>query len=92
MAQETLERIVEDVKTLTPQEQQRLRVLLDQSLSGQAEEIEAKERLLMQRLLEKGIIDNIPSGLPDASDDDYVPISVQGRPVSETLLEDREPF
>ncbi len=90
MSQDTLERIVEDVRTMTPQEQQQLRALLDNALADQADVMQAKERLLMQRLLEKGIIGSIPTGLHDDSDDDYVPIQVQGRPVSETVLEDRE--
>lgn len=90
----TLERVVEDVKTLTAQEQRQLREMLDDWLPKSPTESEIagmtekeKEQLLLQRLLEKGIISKIPSG--ERSQQQFKPVKVLGRPVSETLLEDR---
>jgi hypothetical protein len=88
MSQETLERIVEDVKRLTPQEQQQLRALLDQGLNDQSEDMETKERLLMQRLLQEGIIESIPTMEHDPYER-FSPITVQGEPVSETIIRER---
>ena len=69
MSQETLECIVEDVKTLTPQVQQ---------------------QILLEHLLSKGIIGNIPSALyQEASHDFHIPVILNGEPVSETVLRER---
>lgn len=87
MAEATLERVVEEVKSLTPDEQQQLRSLLDAWLAEPTDDVEAKEQLLTQRLLEKGIISKLPTG--ERSQQQFKPIKVLGRPVSETLLEDR---
>ena len=89
MAQETLERIVEDLKTLTPQEQQQLRLLLDRNVAVSSGDAQGQQRLL-ERLLEKGVIGSIPPRLDqEEAGDFHAPIEVRGRPVSETLLEDR---
>lgn len=87
MAEATLERVVEEVKSLTPDEQQQLRSLLDAWLAEPTDDVEAKEQLLTQRLLEKGIISKLPTG--ERSQQQFKPVKVLGRPVSETLLEDR---
>lgn len=93
MPKATLERGVEQARNLTEQEQQQLRGLLDSWLTepperGEpADDLEVKERLLTQRLLEKGIISKAPTG--ERSQQRFKPIRVLGRPVSETLLEDR---
>lgn len=93
----TLERVVEEAKSLTPQEQQQLREMLDDWLpkTPTASEIAAmtekeKEQLLLQRMLDKGLISQLPTR--DAKDDKYVrhaPIVVQGEPVSETIIRER---
>lgn len=68
MPEVTLERVAEEVKSLTADEQRQLRGMLDDWLSKPPAEdstggdMEAKEQLLLQRLLEKGIISKIPSG------------------------------
>lgn len=93
MAEATLERVAEEVKSLTPEEQQQLRRLLDSWLaespqqSDAADDLKAKEELLTQRLLEKGILRKLPTG--ERLHQQFQPIPVIGRPVSETLLEDR---
>lgn len=93
MAKATLERVVEEARSLTEQEQQQLRTMLDAWLTDPpesgvaAEELKAKEHLLTQRLLEKGIISKLPTG--ERSQQQFKPVKVLGQPVSETLLEDR---
>lgn len=81
----TLEQIVEQIKTLTDEEQQRLRTLLDIRLAPTPEE---QERRFAQHLLAIGMIDHIPEGHPEG----YVPpppVIVQGEPVSETIIRER---
>ena len=41
-----------------------------------------------QRLLTKGIINEIPLGLNE-EDDDFEPVEVSGEPVSETIIRER---
>ncbi|MBA2494302.1 MAG: hypothetical protein H0V31_06365 [Acidobacteria bacterium] len=41
-----------------------------------------------KRLLKKGIIIEIPEGW-DESDEDFEPIEIKGKPLSETIIEDR---
>lgn len=87
MPNETLERIIEEVKQLSDEEQRQLRRMLDSWHPVPPEVTAEQKALLLQRLLEDGVISALPTGdhlrpEPDA-------IHVQGRPVSETLLEDR---
>jgi hypothetical protein len=39
-------------------------------------------------LLEKGIINQIPAGV-DEEEEDFEPVLVEGKPLSETILEER---
>lgn len=97
MPEVTLERVAEEARSLTAQEQEQLRRMLDSWLTESPverkianETEEAKEQLLMQHLLEKGIIARIPTREP--LDDNYVrhaPIVVKGEPVSETIIRER---
>jgi hypothetical protein len=88
----TLEQVAEKAKELTPNEQQRLRGLLEGWITPttlSTEELEARERLFAQRLLEKGIITHIPERDPDYEAHRHPPIVVEGEPVSETILRER---
>lgn len=96
MAEATLERVAEEAKSLTAEEQQKLRGLLDTWLTEPSEpretadDLEAREQLFLQDLLEKGLIAHLP--IQDAQDDNYqrhAPIVVQGEPVSETIIQER---
>ena len=49
----------------------------------------AREDAFLRHLLEIGMIHRIPPKLPDPPDLDRTPVPVEGRPVSETLIEDR---
>lgn len=44
--------------------------------------------ILLREMLAEGMISHIPEGLSD-EDEDFEPIEIEGRPFSETLLEDR---
>ncbi len=71
----TVEQMVQQIKRLTAEEQQ---------------------RKLAERLFAEGIIENLPARYregynPEEDADRHPPVAVKGRPVSETLLEDREP-
>lgn len=85
MAQTTLEKVVEDVKTLTPDEQRELRGLLDEWLAPPSNPQMTREELY--RLLEeKGVL--YPRTGPRRISP-FRPITIEGKPVSETIIEDR---
>ena len=85
----TLDQLVEEVKALTPDEQRRLRSLLDTWLatppSGPTEEE------LDRRLLEKGLISRIPPPITDLTPfRNLKPARIlHGKPISETIIEER---
>ena len=44
---------------------------------------------ILREMLAEGMISRIPEGIT-AEKDDFVPIKINGRPLSETILEDRD--
>ncbi|MCY7346678.1 MAG: hypothetical protein LH614_10725, partial [Pyrinomonadaceae bacterium] len=49
---------------------------------------EVSKQDLWQKLFEEGLITHVPSDVSD-EDDDFEPIEIKGKPLSETILEDR---
>ena len=85
----TVERVLEEVKALTPGEQRQVHTLLNSLLENQAHP-QTPEDEFLQMLLQKGIIANIPNPAADADEDDaFEPVEVQGQPLSETVIEER---
>ena len=85
-----LEQVVEQVKTLAPAEQQQLRRLLDNWLApapGDSEEL--REARFRQQLNAQGIVSQWPKPASERIQE-RTPITVNGQPISETLLEDRD--
>lgn len=82
MASELFQRLAEEVKQLSPEEQAELRKNLEKLLLDEVD----------RRLLARGVISRIP---PPPTEEDiarwraYKPITVQGKPLSETIIEDR---
>lgn len=87
----TLDKIKEEVKGLAPEELQEVRELVDSLLSEPAKP-QMTEDEFERHLAAKGII-----SLPEPSNraaaaaefDNYKPITVEGQPLSETVIEDR---
>lgn len=97
MSTSKLETVLEEVKALTPREQQKVRELLDslaaEAEPGQAEVAETKppvtEEELERILLAKGMIRRIPSRVPNPRHKDFKPLEVKGKPLSEIIIEER---
>ncbi len=82
MASELFQRLAEEIKQLCPEEQGQLKMVLERALS---EEVD-------RRLMAKGMITRIPP--PPTQEDkqrfqEWKPITIQGKPLSETIIEDR---
>jgi len=83
-----LERIIEEIKSLTQDEQRQVRDLIDSLLTESASI--SPEDLLERRLLEAGVISQVPDRTAHSSyDDDFDPVEVKGKPLSETIIEER---
>ncbi len=86
MAKATLDRIMKEIKTLAPDERRQLCEMLH-ALMVPAEE-EAKRQALHQALRAAGLVTQIRQ--PRATDTPHRRrIEVQGKPVSETIIEER---
>ena len=85
----TVERVLEELKALTPSEQRQVHTLLNSLLETHAHP-QATENEFHHMLLQKGIITNIPNPAEDADEDDeFEPVEVQGQPLTETVIEER---
>lgn len=88
MSSANLEKVIEEVKALTPSERRRVRELID-SLLEQAVSM-SPEDLLDQTLLEAGVISEIPPRITDFTPyQNRKPVEVKGKPLSETIIEER---
>lgn len=88
MTTSNLDRVFEEVKALTPDEQRNLRDRVDELLATSSPQMTEEE--FEQRLLEKGIISRIPSPITDLTPyRNRKLIEVKGKPLSETIIEER---
>jgi hypothetical protein len=78
------EKVAEQIRGMSPAEQRRLRDLLDSYL------VPAREAEFAQEMLREGIFDHVPPAVTDLSPfQDRKPIDVVGKPLSETIIEER---
>jgi hypothetical protein len=92
MSRTSLEKVIEEVKALTLEEQRKVKNLIDSLLGspGEAKKTLSLEDLLEQRLLEDGVISKLPTrDLDPETYKEFEPIEVSGKPVSETIIEER---
>lgn len=92
MSTTSLEKVIKEVKTLTQEEQLQVRELIESLLenSAQTPEVLSFEDRLERRLLERGVISEIPKRNFDPDTyKEFEPIEVKGKPVSETIIEER---
>ena len=88
MTTSNLDRIIEEVKTLTADEQKNLRDMVDELLATSAPQMSEDE--FEQHLLEKGIISRIPPPITDLTPyRNRKLIEVKGKLLSETIIEER---
>jgi len=80
-----LDQVIAEVKQLPPEQQRELRNRLDDILAETARPADELKRML----LEAGLITEIKPVLSDPDEDDFIPIEVSGKPVSETIIEER---
>jgi hypothetical protein len=81
--------ILNEIKLLPVSEKQTVFKVLEIELKPDSKisDEERREREFDQMLLEKGVIKSIPPKWNE--DDDFEPIEFTGKPLSETIIEDR---
>ena len=90
----TLEAIYENgifkpVSSVPPtlKEYERVKIIIETETEIQSQNTRVSPEILREMLAE-GMISRIPEGITD-EEDDFEPIEIKGKPLSETLLEDR---
>ena len=84
-----VDRVLDQIRALTPEEQHQVRVALN---SSEPTHTRMTEDEFEQHLLATGVISEIPPPLTDAdiaAFRNYKPICVEGKPISETIIEER---
>lgn len=88
MSGTNLEKVLEEVKTLTAEELMQVRNLIDSILTHSTSA--STEDLLNQRLLASGLIRRIPPRTVDSpSQDRFTPVEISGEPLSEIIIRER---
>ena len=89
MSSANLEKVIEEVKTLPPDDLRKVKTLIDSLLQAPSAEM-SPESQLDQLLLQAGVISEIPPPITDFTPyENRRPIEVKGKPISETIIEDR---
>lgn len=84
----TLERLLEEIRSLTPAELAKVRELLDSLPPAPA--VPPSREEYEKYLLAKGIISHIPTRQPPSPEREaFKPIEVEGEPLSETIIRER---
>ncbi len=85
----TTAEILDEISKLPPGERRSIFKRLDDDLHHKTSVSpeEMREREFEQMLLAEGVIREIPSGWN--ADDDFEPVEIIGKPLSETIIEDR---
>ena len=88
--QVTVEQIESEVKKLSAEDLRKVRALVDSLLEEKESKPQMTEEEFEQYLYEKGIIGKPPPPVTDFSRyENYKPVEVKGKPVSETIIEER---
>ena len=86
MSSANLEKVIEEVKALTPDEKRQLRATLDALLATS----QPTEDDFQRAMLDAGLLTSAkPLAVDLESFRNYKPVEVEGKPVSETIIEER---
>jgi hypothetical protein len=88
MSQMQFEKVVEEVKALSPAEQRRLQTLLETWLAPAPAPM--TEEVFAHKLVECGVLSEVPSPITDLTPYQHRhPITTTGTPLSQVILEER---
>jgi hypothetical protein len=81
MTKELLEKVVDEIKSLTAEEQIQVRDLLNELLLSR--------EAIQEDMLKEGLVSDIKPPRSSLPERNFKPIEVKGKPVSETIIEER---
>jgi len=88
--QVTVEQIVNEVQTLSAEDLRKVRSVVDSILETKEAKPQMTEEEFEQYLYEKGIIGKPPPPITDFSRyENYQRVTVEGEPISETIIRER---
>jgi len=87
MGQVKFTRAVNAIKALSRKDRQRVREMLDAWLKAPGEPL--TERECTWQMLRDGILDQVSQEMDPAARRNFKPVEVLGKPVSETIIEER---
>lgn len=86
----TAQEIISTVQTLPVRVQEEIVRTLQQNLDKRHSSSAPDEDEIEKILLAKGLISEIPPRTADKDEDSYQPIKISGKPISETVIKERE--
>lgn len=89
MAKTAVDRIVQQILALSPEEQEQVRQRIGQPPAAGALTDEEKRKRLFEELYAEGLIDKIPSRSRRLAALNHPPVKITGKPLSETIIEER---
>jgi hypothetical protein len=85
-----IEQLVSQVRSLSPDEQRRLRKVLDEHLASTPPPQQATEEDFKRRLVELGLLKELKHPARNAESFlSWKPVQTKGKPLSETIIEER---
>lgn len=85
----TTQEIVNTVRNLPPKNQRELLEILQNEVTG-TKDAPISEDEIQRILFERGVISTIPRLCDyEDADDDFEPVEISGKPLSETVIEER---
>jgi uncharacterized membrane protein len=87
----TLEQIFEEVRALSPAEQEQLRAMLEEAREEDEANLRERERAWRRQMEARGLLRSAGPQVAQAGRRmrDWQPIVVDGKPISETIIEER---
>lgn len=84
-----LQKIVDEIKELAPEQRRHVREMLGETETTETE-LHQREEDFHQKLYAKGLLIKIPhENIQRLPFDDWEPVKIKGKPISETIIEER---
>lgn len=85
-----LEKVLQDVQALSPEEQQQVRQRLEEIHAATKPSTHATEETFRQRLIHAGLLRTMTQhGAEQVPSQRYKRVKIQGKPLSETIIKER---
>jgi hypothetical protein len=84
----SLQEVLNEIYRMPLTEQKRIVKTLSLKIKEESKTADISKNDVYQHLFDKGLITHIPKGMKD-TDDDFVPLKIEGESLSETVIRER---